>query len=61
MSKLIFLLFIFNGKIEKSNDLYTIHTETATYENACEGEALNWIKTGKFEYNDFLCQCGELE
>ena len=40
MTKLLMLLYIVSGRIEKSEDLYIVHTETATYEYACEGEVL---------------------
>lgn len=61
MTKLIMLLYIVSGRIEKTENLYVVHTETATYEYACEGEVLAWIETGEFTYNDFLCQCGEIQ
>lgn len=61
MIKLIFILFLSNGTIQENEGLYTVHTDAATYENACKGEVMQWIESGNFEYNDFLCDCGELE
>jgi hypothetical protein len=31
------------------------------YENACYGEVIHWIDSEEFKYDDFLCECGELE
>ncbi len=60
MTKLIMLFYLISGRIQESNDLYVVHTETSTYEFACKGEVLRWIETGEFVYNDSLCKCGEL-
>lgn len=54
------LFYLISGRIQESNDLYVVHTETSTYEFACKGEVLRWIETGEFAYNDSLCKCGEL-
>lgn len=61
MSKLILLLYILTGKVEKIDGLYTIYTpESSVIEYACEGEVLAYIETGVFRYDDNLCKAGEL-
>jgi len=62
MSKLILLMYLLTGKVEKVDGLYTIHTtENSVIEYACEGEVLLYIETGVFEYDDNLCNAGEIE
>ena len=62
MSKLILLIYLFTGKVEKVDGLYTIHTsESSVIEYACEGEVLLYIETGVFRYDDNLAKPGELE
>ena len=62
MSKLILLMYLLTGKVEKVDGLYTIHTsESSVIEYACEGEVYQWLETGVFTYDDNLCECGELE
>lgn len=62
MSKLILLIYLLTGKVEKVDGLYTIHTtESSVIEYACEGEVLAYIETGVFAYDDNLCQAGEVE
>jgi hypothetical protein len=60
MAKCILFFYIIVGKVERSDNLYTIHTDGKTYEHACEGETLNWIVTGEFIYDDFKCECNEI-
>ena len=62
MSKLILLMYLLTGKVEKVDGLYTIHTsESSVIEYACEGEVLEYIETGVFRYDDNLAKPGELE
>jgi hypothetical protein len=61
MTKFIMLFYLLSGRVQEADNLYVVHTETATYDFACEGEVLRWIETGTFTYDDFLCECGELE
>ena len=62
MSKLILLMYLLTGKVEKVDGLYTIHIpESSVIEYACEGEVLAYIETGVFMYDDNLCQAGEIE
>ena len=62
MSKLILLMYLLTGKVEKVDGLYTIHTSVSSViEYACEGEVLAYIETGVFRYDDNLCKAGELE
>ena len=62
MSKLILLMYLLTGKVEKVDGLYTIHTsESTVIEYACEGEVLAYIETGVFMYDDNLAKPGELE
>ena len=60
MTKIIMLFYLLSGRVQEVDNLYVVHTETTTYEYACEGEVLNWIETGTFNYDDSLCDCGEL-
>ena len=61
MTKFVILFYLLSGRVQEVDNLYVVHTETATYDYACEGEVLRWIETGEFVYDDFLCECGELE
>jgi hypothetical protein len=62
MSKVILFFYLLTGKVEKVDGLYTIHTtESSVIEYACEGEVLEYIKTGVFRYDDNLAKPGELE
>lgn len=62
MSKILFVLYLLSGKIEKVDGLYTIHTpEKSVIEYACKGEVLHYIETGEFHYDDFLCKSSEVD
>jgi hypothetical protein len=61
MAKCILFFYIIIGKVEHTDNLYTVHAESDTYEFACEGEVLKWVETGTFVYDDSLCACGELQ
>ena len=62
MSKLILLMYLITGQVEKVDGLYTIYIpESSVIEYACEGEVLAYIETGVFMYDDNLCQAGEIE
>lgn len=62
MVKIILLIHLLTGKVEKVDGLYTIHaSDNTVVEYACYGEVMNWLHTGSFAYNDNLCECGELE
>lgn len=63
--KIIFISLLINGQAERmeeeSNDgrkLYTLTIDTPDtlfkYEHVYKEEIYQYIKTGKFEYNDFL-------
>jgi hypothetical protein len=62
---IIFISLLINGQVERmedeSNDgrkLYTLTVDTPDtlfkYEHVYREEIYQYIKTGKFEYNDFL-------
>jgi len=55
MAKIILVLYILCGKVVHTDQGYTIVEEGIDY--ACEGEVINWIETGSFKYDDFLCDC----
>lgn len=38
----------------EGHQMYNIIQKDGVIENAYKGEVLNYIETGKFEYNDFL-------
>tara|TARA_Y100000389_G_scaffold175150_1_gene185701 strand:- start:327 stop:479 length:153 start_codon:yes stop_codon:yes gene_type:complete len=38
----------------EGHQMYNIIQEDGVIENAYKGEIINYIETGKFEYNDFL-------
>jgi hypothetical protein len=40
--------------IDTGNAMYTIHLPDTTIEYAYEGEVMQYLKTGQFQYNDFL-------
>ena len=60
MSKLVFVWWLLNGTVTPAgnNDNHKLYTvwfkdgKVADY--AYKGEVMNYIKTGKFEYDDFL-------
>jgi len=59
MSTIIFYIYILIGTIvpTECNDgvqMYNIIEDDGVIENAYKGEIINYIETGKFEYNDFL-------
>ena len=57
MSHLLFVLYLLTGKIERSGEYYTVHLTTSEHiDYACKGEIINWIDTGTFKYDDFLCK-----
>jgi hypothetical protein len=58
MLKILFFFALLRGEISPAEGgLYTIGLN----EFVCYGEALEYIRTGVFQYNDELCECGELE
>jgi len=60
MNSLILAFYLLIGKVEHTDDgLYNIPNVTDA--PPCKGEVLNWIDTGVFQYDDFLCEPGELE
>jgi hypothetical protein len=61
MVKIMLLIHLLTGKVEKVDGLYTLHLDETTVEYACKGEVLAWIETGKFHYDDNLAEPGELE
>ncbi len=62
MKFILFLNLFFSGQIAPDSDnLYTLRVEGIVYEHACFGEVMNYLETNEFVYNDFLCECGELE
>jgi hypothetical protein len=60
MSKLIFIWWLINGTItpaghDDNHKLYTVwFSDGKVADYAYKGEVMNYIKTGKFEYDDFL-------
>ena len=60
MSKLIFVWFLMNGTITPAGEhedhkMYTIwFKDGKVIDYAYKGEVINYIKTGTFEYDDFL-------
>jgi hypothetical protein len=54
---------VLTGKVEKNESgLYDVHTNTSSViESACKYEVIEWIKTGKFRYDDNLCEAGEIK
>ena len=60
MSKIIFIWWLLNGTItpagtHEDHKLYTVwFPDGKVADYAYKGEVMNYIKTGVFEYNDFL-------
>jgi len=60
MSKLVFVWWLLNGTItpagnDDNHKLYTVwFKDGKVADYAYKGEVMNYIKTGVFEYNDFL-------
>jgi hypothetical protein len=60
MSKLVFVWWLLNGTItpagtHEDHKLYTVwFKDGKVADYAYKGEVMNYIKTGVFEYNDFL-------
>ena len=59
MSTIIFYIYILIGTIvpteqHEGHQMYNIIEDDGVIENAYKGEIINYIETGKFEYNDFL-------
>jgi hypothetical protein len=65
MKSLMLFCYLLTGRVEQNGPLYNIHIdESNQYDwvyNVCRGELFNWLETGTFEYDDNLCNCGELE
>ncbi|NBP00945.1 MAG: hypothetical protein EBU90_12570 [Proteobacteria bacterium] len=60
MNTLILAFYLLIGKVEQTDDgLYIIPNVTDA--PACKGEIFQWIESGVFYYDDFLCEDGELE
>lgn len=59
MATIIFYCWLLMGVLEpveqhEGHQMYNIIQKDGVIENAYKGEVLNYIETGKFEYNDFL-------